>query len=346
MAADDDADRYSSRTPAGRTLLALATLARRAVGALGTDPGVALDRRAGHRGAARAGGRRTAAGRGGRGRATASRGRSPTCSSRPSGCRRSWTAAGGDSGARHGGVANLAGVSSPARSATLRDALGLGVAVGLYGAAFGAAADAAGLNVWQAMTLSALMFTGASQFALVGVLGAGRQRARRRRQRAAARHPQHRLRRPARPAAAAARALRRVGTAHWVIDETTAMSLAAPDRALGRLAFLVDRRVDLPDVERDDRGRRARRRGARRDGAGGARRRRPGGLPRPAVAAAADGVPRGGRPAPGRARRRGRRAGADAVRAGRRAGDRRRRRRRAGRPAARHRAPDGAEEMA
>jgi predicted branched-subunit amino acid permease len=27
--------------------------------------------------------------------------------------------------------------------------------------------------------------------------------------------------------------------AHWVIDETTAMSLAAPDRALGRLAFLA-----------------------------------------------------------------------------------------------------------
>jgi predicted branched-subunit amino acid permease len=27
--------------------------------------------------------------------------------------------------------------------------------------------------------------------------------------------------------------------AHWVIDETTAMSLAAPDRALGRLAFFA-----------------------------------------------------------------------------------------------------------
>ena len=64
-------------------------------------------------------------------------------------------------------------MSSPERSATLRDSLGLGLAVGLYGAAFGAAADAAGLNVWQATSLSALMFTGASQFALVGVLGAG-----------------------------------------------------------------------------------------------------------------------------------------------------------------------------
>lgn len=42
VGADDDAARYASRTPAGRTLLALATLARRAAGALGADPGVAL----------------------------------------------------------------------------------------------------------------------------------------------------------------------------------------------------------------------------------------------------------------------------------------------------------------
>ena len=42
VGADDAADRYSSRMPAGRTLLALATVARRAVAALGTDPGVAL----------------------------------------------------------------------------------------------------------------------------------------------------------------------------------------------------------------------------------------------------------------------------------------------------------------
>jgi hypothetical protein len=42
VGADDAVDRYSSRTPAGRTLLALATLARRAAGALGADPGVAL----------------------------------------------------------------------------------------------------------------------------------------------------------------------------------------------------------------------------------------------------------------------------------------------------------------
>ena len=76
-------------------------------------------------------------------------------------------------GAQGGASLGSPDVSSSERSATLRDALGLGLAVGLYGAAFGAAADAAGLNVWQAMSMSALMFTGASQFALVGVLGAG-----------------------------------------------------------------------------------------------------------------------------------------------------------------------------
>ena len=42
MASDDAADRYSSRTPAGRALLSLAALARRAAGALGAEPGVPL----------------------------------------------------------------------------------------------------------------------------------------------------------------------------------------------------------------------------------------------------------------------------------------------------------------
>jgi len=33
--------------------------------------------------------------------------------------------------------------------------------------------------------------------------------------------------------------LARVTTAHWVIDETTALSIAAPDRKLARVAFLT-----------------------------------------------------------------------------------------------------------
>jgi len=55
----------------------------------------------------------------------------------------------------------------------VRDAVALGAAVGAYGLSFGAAATTAGLSVVQACALSLLVFTGASQFALVGVLGAG-----------------------------------------------------------------------------------------------------------------------------------------------------------------------------
>ena len=52
-------------------------------------------------------------------------------------------------------------------------ALGIGLATGAYGLSFGAISVASGLSAIQTQTLSLLMFTGASQFALVGVLGAG-----------------------------------------------------------------------------------------------------------------------------------------------------------------------------
>jgi predicted branched-subunit amino acid permease len=129
--------------------------------------------------------------------------------------------------------------SSSPRSATLRDAIGLGVAVGLYGTAFGAAAASAGLSPLQAMAMSLLMFTGASQFALVGVLGAGG---------GAAAALGSALLLGTRNTVYAVRLVpllsprgwfRRATTAHWVIDETTALALAAPDRALARLAFLA-----------------------------------------------------------------------------------------------------------
>jgi 4-azaleucine resistance transporter AzlC len=47
------------------------------------------------------------------------------------------------------------------------------VATGAYAVSFGAVAVAAGLSVLQACATSLLVFTGASQFALVAVLGAG-----------------------------------------------------------------------------------------------------------------------------------------------------------------------------
>jgi predicted branched-subunit amino acid permease len=55
----------------------------------------------------------------------------------------------------------------------VRDSLAVGVATGAYGVSFGAIAVSSGLSVLQTCALSALMFTGASQFAFVGVVAAG-----------------------------------------------------------------------------------------------------------------------------------------------------------------------------
>jgi predicted branched-subunit amino acid permease len=130
------------------------------------------------------------------------------------------------------------GAGGRPRSAVIRDALGVGIAVGLSGFAFGVTSAGAGLGVAQTCALSLLVFTGASQFALVGALGAGSS-----------------------PLAAAAGAfflgvrnafyglrlseLLRLSpavrplAAHWVIDETSAVALAQPDRASARLGFTV-----------------------------------------------------------------------------------------------------------
>ena len=60
----------------------------------------------------------------------------------------------------------------PGRSSVVSMSVGVGVAVGLYGTSFGALATAAGLSVWQAQVLSLLMFSGGSQFAVIGVIAA------------------------------------------------------------------------------------------------------------------------------------------------------------------------------
>ncbi len=57
--------------------------------------------------------------------------------------------------------------------AVIRDSLSISIAVGTYGAAFGVASVAAGLTIVQTCALSLLLFSGASQFAVAGVLGAG-----------------------------------------------------------------------------------------------------------------------------------------------------------------------------
>ncbi|AZS84745.1 branched-chain amino acid ABC transporter permease [Streptomyces griseoviridis] len=122
--------------------------------------------------------------------------------------------------------------------AVVRDALGVGVAVGLSGFAFGVTAAGAGLTVAQTCALSLLVFTGASQFALVGALAAGGNPLT-----AAAgafflgvRNAFYGLRLS--QMLALPRAVRPFA-AQWVIDETTAVALAQPTRRATRIGFTV-----------------------------------------------------------------------------------------------------------
>lgn len=62
---------------------------------------------------------------------------------------------------------------SATSKSTIRDSLSVSITVGAYGIAFGAASVAAGFSVLQTCLLSFLTFSGASQFALVGVMGSG-----------------------------------------------------------------------------------------------------------------------------------------------------------------------------
>jgi predicted branched-subunit amino acid permease len=118
----------------------------------------------------------------------------------------------------------------------VRDALAVSLAVGVSGVAFGATSTAAGFSVAQTCALSLLVCTGASQFALVGGVASGGN-----------------------PVAAVAGALllgarntfygvRLAGilrlrpavrplAAHLIIDETTAVTLAQPDRRAARVGF-------------------------------------------------------------------------------------------------------------
>jgi predicted branched-subunit amino acid permease len=121
----------------------------------------------------------------------------------------------------------------------LRDSLGVGVAVGVSGVAFGGTAVASGLSVAQACVLSLLAFTGASQYALIGALAAGGNPL----VGAAgalllgARNAFYGLRLGQ---VLAPRGVGRLAVAQLVIDESTAVTLAQPagtPRRLMRLAF-------------------------------------------------------------------------------------------------------------
>lgn len=112
----------------------------------------------------------------------------------------------------------------------------LGLAVGVFGVSFGVLAVTSGLTVAQACAMSLLVFTGASQFAAVGVLGAGGSTA------AAlgsalllaARNGAYGL---ALSDVVRGRLPTRLVGAQLVIDESTAMALSQPDPARRRRGF-------------------------------------------------------------------------------------------------------------
>ena len=124
----------------------------------------------------------------------------------------------------------------PERGMILKAAIGIGLYALAFGASFGAIAVGSGLTLAQTMALSLVMFTGASQFAFVGVAASGGS-----------------------PFAAVPaglllgvrnafygvpiseilhpRGFARLGTAHFVIDETTAMAVSQATPRARRLAF-------------------------------------------------------------------------------------------------------------
>ncbi len=124
------------------------------------------------------------------------------------------------------------------RGPILRAAIGIGLYAGAFAIAYGAVAVGSGLSVAQAMVLSLVLFSGASQFAFAGVVAAGGG--------------------PFAAVAAALllgvrnafygvpmsqvltpRGLSRLWTAHLVLDETTAMAIGQPTRPAQRYAFWV-----------------------------------------------------------------------------------------------------------
>jgi predicted branched-subunit amino acid permease len=123
-----------------------------------------------------------------------------------------------------------------ARKGVVRDALGIAIASGAYAISFGAISTTAGLSVLQTCALSVLMFTGASQFALVGIVGAGGSVWAGAATAAllGSRNALYGLRLSS---ILDRSGLKRVLGAHFVIDETTAMAIARESPAESRFAF-------------------------------------------------------------------------------------------------------------
>jgi predicted branched-subunit amino acid permease len=122
------------------------------------------------------------------------------------------------------------------RNEVLRQCLSVGIATGTYGISFGALSVAAGLNLWQTIALSGLLFSGASQFAVVGIVAVGGSGA------AAVatstllgvRNGLYGLQMSR---LLGVSGLHRVAAAQLTIDESTAVGVAQPERPAQRLGF-------------------------------------------------------------------------------------------------------------
>ncbi|MCW2788253.1 MAG: branched-chain amino acid transporter permease [Aeromicrobium sp.] len=116
------------------------------------------------------------------------------------------------------------------------DSLGVGIATGTYGVSFGAISTASGLSVLQTCVISLLVFTGASQFAFVGIIASAGNPltgaltavllGSRNLFYGVSLAPKLELDAPG-----------RLASAHFVIDESTAMGVTRTTRRQARLGF-------------------------------------------------------------------------------------------------------------
>lgn len=130
-----------------------------------------------------------------------------------------------------------AGLDAGRRRAVLRQAWSVGIATGAYGISFGALGVAAGLNLWLVQALSALMFTGGSQFAFVGIIATGVGAAPSAIATAALLGIRNGLYGIQTSQFLGVRGARRVAAAHLTIDESTAVGIAQPEDEAQRLGF-------------------------------------------------------------------------------------------------------------
>ena len=132
-----------------------------------------------------------------------------------------------------------ASLSEPAVRRVVVSSLTLSGAVGVFALSFGVASVSAGASVMQTCALSLFVFTGASQFSAMSVVGAGGSMAAAFGGAAllAARNFVYGLALSSSAKSMANSLPRRLFASHFVIDETTALALAQESPRLRKIAF-------------------------------------------------------------------------------------------------------------